>query len=158
MARSGVATLDHFTALAAADGNATKDSQGRLQVDPELLNKVANDFEQAIWGQQPPSDNSSASRVATEALAATSLRQPRFEIDQRFDLNIHFGSSQKTKFQKTKIVGFNDVEPVAKEQVEVAVQTQLRIIDVALTGVEKTLDDSGRPILENYTWIARDVL
>jgi hypothetical protein len=161
IARGGAATLEHFIALAASDGNTEKDESGRIKVDPELLNRVASDFERAIWGQDsltPADGTSSVNQVVTEALHSTSRSGPRFEVPGRFDLNIHFGSSQRMPFQKTRIVGFNDVQPVDNSQVDVAVQTNLRILDVALTGVEKTVDDSGRPVLENYTFIARDVL
>lgn len=34
----------------------------------------------------------------------------------------------------------------------------ITIEDVALTGVSQTLDISGEPILENYTFIARDII
>lgn len=161
IARTGAATLEHFIALAAADGNAEKDSSGRIKVDPSLLNQVAADFEKAIWGQgslDPEKATNGVSRAVAAQVEPDAGQRPRFEVPGRFDLNIHFGSSRKIPFQRNKIVGFNEVLPAENSQVEVAVETGLRILDMALTGVEKTIDDSGRPVLENYTFIARDVL
>lgn len=162
IARSGGATLEHFVALAAADGHAPRDLAGRLKVDPALLNKVAADFEKAIWGQDsltPADGTSSINRVTTPFLGtASSSRAPRFEIDGQFNLNIHFGSSDKVQFRKRKVVGFSSVDVAQKGTVEIPVQTSLRLLDVVLTGVEKTIDDSGRPVLENYSFLAKDIL
>lgn len=160
MAREGNATLEVFTALAAGGQAHRPNSGGRIKVDPVLLKNVAEDFEQAMWGAKREHLNDPATRqVTTDLFNSTSAKAPRFELPRRFDINIQFGSAKDLKLRRRKIVGGVVEEDFdAENRVAIPVATSTRIIGVALNGNGRVVDDSGKPIIETYSFIAKDVL
>ena len=158
VAAAGKGSADYLLGLALQDGTVPNDNQGRPRVDTQLFNQVANDFEKAIWGVSTNNDkikNNRVNTVVNELLSETKSTSPRFELQSRFNLNIEFGSvtpERVSKRQKSGISGINNLQTV------VPVSTSTRILQVALTGYDRMIDDSGRPIMENYMFIARDVV
>ena len=155
IAESGTATVEDFTALAAGGGNTKIDKAGRVQFDPALFNEIAQDFEDAIWRRPDPKEqNTAVSRLVDTLSDSARLDRPKFEVDRRFNLEIQFSSTGLAESKKRKVAG--GPEPLGNTQIPVTTSTVL--LGVALTGVERSLDDSGRPIMETYTFIARDVV
>jgi hypothetical protein len=156
-AQTGRADLEYFTALAAGDGTPPRDSKSRPRFDPKLLKKVAEDFERAIWGEQPRHGRGEKVKsVVNELLQETSDRTSRFELSSRFNLNLVFGSVHPGAVGRRQSTGVTGSQ--GKKEVELPISTSTRIVGVCLTGYERVVDDSGRPIMETYQFIARDVL
>jgi len=162
-AADGRADTSYLLGLASADGTTPTDQSGRPRIDQSLFNQVADDFQNAIWGAPGPIDptntNSSlGSRVNTIVAGLTdetSSFNARFELQSRFNLNIIFGSvtpESLTQLQKSGVAG------ALTSQSVIPVSTSTRIVGVALNGYERFIDDSGRPVMETYQFIARDVL
>jgi hypothetical protein len=158
VARNGSATIEQFVALAAGDGTAARDGSGRPKFDPTLLGQVATDFERAIWGGslQSTSPNPRVSTAAQELISETSDRQPRFRVEGEWDLNIRFGSALPEGDGRKQKIGANARLPEEKDRIVIG--TGSRIIRVALTNLQRLVDDSGRPCLESMTFVARDVI
>lgn len=154
LAKTKTATVEDFIALAAGAGNTKVDRNNKVQFDSALFQQVSQDFENAIWdrgGQR--SGNTKVQRLVDKLEERTRLDRPRFEIDTRFNIEIQFSSTGLVE-NKRKKVG-SGVQSASESHIPVTTAT--RILGVAITGVERSLDDSGRPIMETYSFIARDV-
>ncbi|HYT43963.1 MAG TPA: hypothetical protein VEP90_16605, partial [Methylomirabilota bacterium] len=135
----------------------------RPRIDPAIFNLVADDFEKAIWQApgniKPNVTNPLAGdrvRTTVNGLAErTSANRARFELQSRFNLNIVFGSATPERIDKLKQSGTSG--SLSPKSV-IPVITSTRIIGVAMTGYERMIDDSGRPVMEGYQFLARDVL
>lgn len=161
-ASAGRADTDYLLGLASADGTVPADSSGRPRVDPTIFNQVADDFEAAIWrapgniNPNTPPEQGARVRTTVQGLAErTSSNNARFELQSRFNLNIIFGSVTPERIDKLQQSGTTG--SLSPKSV-IPVTTSTRIVGVAMTGYERMIDDSGRPIMEGYQFIARDVL
>lgn len=155
LAATGNATLEDFVALTST-GNTQKSGKARL--DPQLVSRSAAAFRTALWSRGSQLGTPTVPTPTESELARRfSSQHSRFEIGKRFDLRISFGSLRR------------DVEPGAVRQMSETgtfqnvpfsqqVFTETKLIGVALTGVSRQLDDSGRPVMESYTFIAQDLL
>jgi hypothetical protein len=162
-AAAGRADTDYLLGLAGQDGTAPIDPKGRPRLDPKIFRDVASDFEKAIWGAPPPIDPNFATpeegnrvkSIVNDLVDETRTTNARFELQSRFNLNLVFGSvtpERIDRLQKEGATGSLSPKSV------IPVTTSTRIVGVALTGYERFIDDSGRPIMEGYQFIARDVL
>jgi len=95
--------------------------------------------------------------------ADIATRQGLFETSPGgFDLTLIFGS---TLDSKRRLQYVRDNEYIADGYVEENedgistnnIATGFRLAGVSITGLSKTIDDSGRPIVETYSFQARDV-
>lgn len=156
----GRADISYLLGLASADGTTPTDNSGRPRLSKDQFNRVANDFEKAIWGKQSPNDpttinNNRVRSTVKNLLEETSSKKARFELDNRFDLRIIFGSVEPGPAQQQQLAGLAGRN---KEKTVIPVATNTTLTGVAITGNERVIDDSGRPIMEAYQFIARDVL
>ncbi len=150
LAQQGDTTLEEFLALVSPGG---KQGRGQTRIDPNLLQQSADAFTQAIWGRGVATPSLSAQAIQ----AQVNSRGPRFAVPGGFDLRITFGSANR------------DLEPAAERTLQGngefhntpfphQVTTEGRLVKVALTGCGRVLDDSGRTVMENYSFIAQDLL
>lgn len=162
-AAAGRADTDYLLGLVSQDGTSPKDTKGRPRIDPNIFKAIASDFESAIWGAPPPNDpkfntpseGSTVKSIVNNLVEETSPNKSRFELRSRFNFNIIFGSVTPEKIDRLQQTG---VTGRISSKSLIPVTTSTRIIGVALTGYERVIDDSGRPIMEGYQFIARDVL
>lgn len=166
-ARDGNATLDDFMAYVSTGEGPSGPGKGQLRLDPERLSEVAHAFEDAIWqGLSPQADQSNS---LAGLLKFTPANQPRFQLSEAFDLHVQFGHRRVRTGEadpqnpgKGRLLNTRQFNPeaglVTDIDAPVPISTYTRLVGVELTGVSRLVDDSGRPILEAYTFLARDVL
>lgn len=153
-ALEGTATLETFLGLATGS-SAKKDAQGRTTVDPELVVKAAQDFERAIWGiQRNTHGATSVKGVSQSEMSRLQFNSPKFGTPDGFDINIQFGSVDPKKLPRQTYTG-QTLDP--DQKINVAVATTKRILGVEIVGIDIMVDDSGRPVLEQYSFIAREI-
>lgn len=162
-AAAGRADTEYLLGLASQDGTAPQDPSRRPRIDPKIFQDVASDFEKAIWGPSPgqdpnfstPQEGNRVKSIVNDLVEETRTTNARFELQSRFNLNIVFGSVTPERLDRIQMEGATgSLSP----QSVIPVSTSSRIVGVALSGYERFIDDSGRPIMEGYQFIARDVL
>jgi hypothetical protein len=162
-AAAGRADTEYLLGLASQDGTSPQDTRGRPRIDPRIFRDVASDFEKAIWRAPPPIDprfstpaeGSRVKSIVNDLIDQTRPTNPRFELQSRFNFNIIFGSVTPESINHIQREGATG--SLSPKSV-IPVTTSTRIVGVALNGLERFIDDSGRPIMEGYQFIARDVL
>ena len=152
LAQTGTATAEDFLGLVSPGGKET--SSGKFAVDHELVRRAHKEFAEALWGTKTLTGP--LTPVQQDVINRMGRNRPRFEVPGGFDLRIAFGSANQS------------LEPGAERQMQnngefhnvpssAQVRTSSRIVGVELTGITKVLDDSGRPVLETYSFLANDV-
>lgn len=144
LASRGTATLEDFTA-AAGKSNPFGRKNSISKDELAKLRKTAGAFEEAIWGTKTP--------VPLKGQPRTSPQRSRFELSREWDLHIHFGSNDSVDPRNVR----RDGKPLPGQDT-LSVSTYTRLVDVHITGVSRIVDDSGRPLLEQYQFLAKDVL
>lgn len=142
LASRGNATVEDFTAL-VNKGTAHSERNKLTPESVQRLKDVSSAFEEAIWGRV---------EIPKALDPRTTPSRARFETAQDFDLHIHFGSREPL---------LNETDRRARKAApdeDLVVATYTRLVGVHLTGVGRVLDDSGRPIMESYSFIAKDAL
>ena len=154
LAAAGNATVEDFIALTST---GKTQAGGRRRLDPKLVTDTITAFRAAV-SKTAPQSGKPKTPSATEQAAAQYLagNKPRYDLGRDFNLRISFGSNRR------------DAEPAAVRQAfqngsfhnvpySGEVHTESQLVGVEITGVSQLIDDSGRPILESYAYIARDV-
>lgn len=147
--------IDGFISLVSNDRTKSPPNTAkRYSSNPEAVKKYTADLEATFWGSSRKV-SSAANRVATEA---ASLTKPKFPTDKNLELYIEFGHNT-----------FNDENTISKFKANLnfpdlgkdkplAQKTSRIIKDIQFNGLNSQYDDSGRPIVEVYTFIARDMI
>jgi len=80
--------------------------------------------------------------------------------EEGFDLNITYGTQIKSE-QVLRFSGTDNMTPsitnTHEPKLNTKIPTGLKIIGVSLGGVTKVIGDDGRPIMESYTFQARNI-
>lgn len=160
IARTGTATVETFLALAARGGNIVRDERGNIKADPSLIRNLSREFETAIWNRG--GIDGTEDRFSREFVRGLNERlspqRPRFQVEGEFNISLQFGSIPFKHRIRNEHPGDKGQQERATSEENIEVGTLKRILGVALTGVESTIDNSGRNVLETYQFIARDVL
>jgi hypothetical protein len=159
LARHGHATVEDLTAMAGQAGFPVRNLGGFQKLDHKTLGRVADAFEKAIWDEPQREKSPQVQSVRGALTARTESNRPRFRLSHPVELAIHFGSvaqqGASARVQGAGLVGYGGD---TNENAALPVGTSLKLSGVVLTSREQVLDDSGRPVLENYGFIARDVI
>ena len=143
LAAGGDLTADDLVAVASGAGQASRDSQGRYQFDPKLLQQTIQGFQAAVLGKSQPAPNA----LVKELLTFTRADRPRFEVPGGFALRIEFGSTRMlTRVQSRPPPRARPVTRVLPFQ---GVGTGCTLVGAYLTGHGRVIDDSGRVVQES---------
>lgn len=126
----------------------------RLQILAEQRRRNRLRPKQAVKGFREEFIDGNTLPVAPELTPGVLDNEPKFELPGGFDINIVFGSVDPQLIRRRKLAG--NVEEF--EEVRIPISTSRKIVGIEITGVESVYDDSGRPILETYTFLARDII
>jgi hypothetical protein len=157
-AQKGTATVEDFMALALDPGsrNDQVSSSKRFSTDAKRVEQVATDFRDAIWGRSTNKNVSPAQEAALAGMEKlTSLNGPRFEVPSGWDLRVSYGTGREGGLADERVL---TGDTTRNRPFPVRIQTETRVLGMAITGVGRVTDDSGRPIMETYAFIAKDVL
>lgn len=146
--------LDGFiTLISSGNQKAPPNTIKRYSSSPELVKKYTSDLQDTFWGTV----KNSTANSTTNLISSIARNKPKFPTSKNLELFIEFGHNTPndeislSKFRQSINLPNNSAAAPLPQRAS-------RIIrNLQFNGISSQYDDSGRPIMEIYTFVASDL-
>jgi len=147
--------FDYIGSIFGSDPVRDKDKRPMTNTDRDKIVVTAETAKKARFGLATSNTLLADNELDTPVNSLLDIQ--RILGKGRLDISIEFSTTNDLENQANERRTRGDLEPPLN-RTEVAVNTKRKIVGVSLIGNSFVVDDSGKPIMDQYQFIAQDVV